>query len=103
MPTPLTPWRVAINHALADGEWHNLDEVRAAGARAVPASRAVTHRRKARDKQLRGGGRVSGYQIAVEDEVRIGASDVARSTITSAIHVGTIERDGDLIRLRPKQ
>lgn len=92
-----SPPRLAMDEVLADGEWHPIEEVLSVGARAVPASRAVAKRRQDRDRW----DSASTRSTDVEDEIRIGARAVAFGTIRTAVHAGTYERDGDMVRLRP--
>jgi len=96
-----TPWRQAVNDLLEDGEWHHINDARDVGAATVPASKAVAARRRNRDKQLLPVGRGS-FAINVEDEILIGARMVVMHNINQAVRHRTIERNGHLIRLRPK-
>ncbi len=93
--------QVAIQDILADGGWHEYRLVRDAVALTVPASRAVAIRRQYRDRQRRYFWKGNSASVAVEDEVRIGSRDIAMRAIIAATKSGRVERDGDMIRLRP--
>lgn len=95
MPTPRSAQYQAILHVLADGEWHQRDELLTAGAQTVAPGRAFRvgegNRLRRRD-----GARTRGDS---DTSIRTGAREVTRKSLFRALKSGTVEQDGDRYRL----
>ncbi len=90
-----SPARVAIMAALADGEWHDREQLLEVGARAVPPGRAFRAGEADRQRQrpLGPGPRVRGGEAT---SIAAGRRAVARAVLKT---LAGVERDGDRYRL----
>lgn len=95
MGTPLSPWSARMDDVLADGEWHELEEVLAAGVKIVPPGMAY---RKGEWNRLRLKGPDTRHVGTRERSVATGARIIARKSIESRLQRGTVERWGSRIR-----
>lgn len=88
MPAPLSVWTRAIIDVLADGAWHDREELLAAAAAVVPPG--VAARRAEQDRRERSGAphRTRGH----DQVVAIGARSVARGSLKGLDRSGTVER-----------
>lgn len=98
MPEPKSAWRLAGDALLADGEWHQRDEVLGVMAAAVPPGIAIRRRRATRDHQRA----VKGWRFekprTVDEEVAIGARSLCGSTLTAAVKHRAWVVEGDKVR-----
>lgn len=90
-----------LNEVLADGEWHDIEDVIREVAKSVPpgvATRTAERHRKA--KVIDGSRPNNGYK---GNPVLVGARRVARELIWSRKHRGTVEVKDGKVRLRPAE
>lgn len=100
MSTPLTPWGAAVVAALADGNWHPIEDVIAEAMRAVPPG--VAYRRGERRRVgAYVGAPVERRKGDAVDAMESGARTIVRDVIDARVRRGTVERRGDQIRVRP--
>ena len=99
MPTPKTLWRQAGDALLADGQWHDYEEVIQVMMPLVPSGMAVRHRRKVVERLHPNASR---QERSIDMEAAIGSRNIANKTIVNAVKYKTWERDGRSLRLRPK-
>ena len=95
MATPRSPWTARMDEVLDDGEWHELEEVLAAGITMVPPGRAY---RKGEWNRLRLKGPATRHVGTREQSVATGARIIARKSIESRLSNGTLVRWGSRIR-----
>lgn len=104
MAAPKSAWRLAGDALLADGEWHEREEVLGVMAAAVPAGIARRARRSGRDRQrlVKGGGMFE-VPRTIDEEVAIGARSVSCKSIRGAARSGAwVIQDGRVkARSRP--
>jgi hypothetical protein len=89
-------WGRAVDEALADGAWHPIEEVLAAGAAAVPPG--VAYRQGERRRQEHPGANPQRRQGGTEQSVDAGARRLLRNLLIERVRRGTIERHGDEVR-----
>lgn len=100
--TGRVPWSLAIRDVLADGEWHDREELIAVGKRAVPPG--IAYRRFERQRKTAAryrnepGATRRGDEFAV---VASGAKRVAYDCVRAMVASGVVERDGNRYRLIP--
>lgn len=87
----MRPWTRKITELLADGEWHDREQVLAIGAAAVPPG--IAFRRgeldRARKRPLGPGPRVRGDRAT---SIATGARTIVQRTIDNQVRQGLIER-----------
>lgn len=91
MATPKTLTRRRLDELLADGRWHEREELVEKLIPTVPPGRA--HRRAEANRRRRS----RGDRVRSVDEITIGARDLVGRTIWDAMRYGAIEqreRDG---------
>jgi len=93
-----SPARLAVDQVIADGDWHDREELIAAAMAVIPPAVAyrraeVNRTRKTTGLRSRGGR---------DDAVRAGSRDLARRLIDEAVRRGSIERDGSRYRVALK-
>lgn len=93
---PKTPWGAAIDRVLADGEWHDREEILAAGVLTVPPGVAYRHAERLR-RVYAAGPRKRGDDSTA---VAAGARDKVRRVLAAHVQRGTVERDGNHFRRR---
>lgn len=102
--SPLSPWTARALEILADGAWHPIAVVIDAAAKTVPPGRAFRMAEYQRNQPARRpdgpGARVRGGR---DTSIRTGAHETARKAVLDLRRRGRIERDGDRIRLTPKE
>lgn len=96
MPTPLAPWTLRMDEVLADGEWHELEQVLAAGVKMVPPGMA--YRKGEWSRTRRGDAPATRHVGTRETAVAAGARIIAKKSIESRIRYGSIVRWGSRIR-----
>jgi hypothetical protein len=101
-PPNIKPWTQAMLGELKDGDWHPIHPVIQVGMACVPLSRAVMDYRRRITKERERVGTVTPQAVNLEDEVNSGARYLAWASLLALVKNGAVERDGDLIRLRPK-
>lgn len=95
MSTPRAPWATSILDQLADGEWHDRDEVLTVAARTVPPG--VAYRLgEAERRRTNEGSRTRGDDTT---SIAAGARRKAREGLFKLLRAGHVERDGERIRL----
>lgn len=99
MSGPSTSWGRAVDAALADGDWHPMEDVVAAGVAAVPPG--VAYRQGERRRRELPNAPAERKQGDTLTAVNAGARRHVRNLILSRIGTGTIERRGEQIRRRP--
>lgn len=89
-----------MDDALADGDWHPLEAVVAAGVAAVPPGVAYRQgeRRRRGVRAVTPERRVQGDTLTA---ISAGARRQVRDLVFSRIRRGTVERRGEQIRRRP--
>lgn len=85
-----------MDEALADGDWHPLEAVVAAGVAAVPPG--VAYRQGERRRAEHPAAPASRHKSDTVTAVNAGARRQVRNLILSRIQRGTIERRGEQIR-----
>ncbi len=91
-------WGRAVEALLADGEWHPVEDVLAAGIRVVPPG--VAYRAGESDRTRKGAGaRTKG---GAETSVASGARGLVRRVLAEQVRRGTVERRGDMVRRAPR-
>jgi hypothetical protein len=100
MGVPVTPWGKAIAEQLADGAWHDLEDLLELGMPLVPPGRAFRHGESDRARRRRDG--VAGPRLTGDRTTSIanGARLIVRKAIRDLVRSGSAERDGDRIRYR---
>lgn len=96
MPTPRSPQYQAMLDVLADGRWHDRDELLAAGEQKVSPGRAFRMGERNRRRRGAGAERTRGDD---NTSIRSGAREVARRSLFRAAQSRKIERDGARYRL----
>lgn len=102
--TERSPVSLAVDRVLADGAWHDVDEVLRIVAAKVPPGRAYRVAESARQTELRKRGRPddqarrSGTR---ERAIASGARREAHHALRHRIRDGAVERDGNQVRRRP--
>lgn len=93
--------RRRIDEVLADRSWHAIGDVIDATIGHVPPGKAARNaeRNRAR-KNTAGGPRTSSW--TKQDPQLTGARQLVRASIRSGLRRGTLQRDGDRIRLTPR-
>ena len=92
-----SPLTLALERLLADGEWHDVDDVVAELAPLVPPGRAYRRGEARRLAKAGAGLRVRGDRSTA---IASGARHIADDTVRSGIRYGRIESQGDAIRAR---
>lgn len=93
-------WGERVDEVLADGEWHDIDDVIADAVRRVPPGLAY-RKGEARRTHSRGDGRTAPERRQLgtrEVAVATGARTLVRKSIESRLRRGTAVRWGDRIR-----
>lgn len=89
------PWSLAMREVLSDGQWHDRRELVAVGVVHVPPGMAHReHRRHLPHGEVR-----RGY-VDSHSAVLLGATRVATAALRSWVASGTVERRGELIRMK---
>jgi hypothetical protein len=100
VPTPMSPARAVALELLADGEWHDREQLLDQMARAVPPGKAfrVGERRRTATRRRPNG---PGPRVRGDDTTSIaaGAREVARKALFALARTAKIARDGDQYRL----
>lgn len=96
MATPFTAWGLRIDELLADGEWHELEDVYSFAATVVPPGRA--YRQGEFDRSRRAGAPATRQVGTRETAVTAGARRIVKKTVESRIRRGTVVRWGSRIR-----
>lgn len=99
MPAPTTAWTRRALDELADGDWHPYADIVATAATTVPPGRAyrsAEYNRQHPTRRSAPGPRVRGD---ADTAIATGARETARRAILQLIRRGTVQRDGDRIRL----
>lgn len=94
----ITPWGQAIDRVLADGEWHQRNELLDAATPTVPPGIAYrTGERQRSEEKIWGtpGPRKFGDESTA---VAAGARRRARDVLNARLRTGTVQRDGDRYR-----
>lgn len=95
-----TAWGARIDELLADGAWHEREEVIAAAAKAVPPGVAFRKGETHRIRQLgrRGQPGADRHVGTRERSVATGARTLVRDLVNSRIQRGVVEQWGTRIR-----
>lgn len=102
MGTTSTAWGACIDELLADGEWHEREELIVAGVAVVPPGVAYREGEKLRRKDRSGRAAPEGRVLGSRGvSVAAGARSIVRQAIRNRTRKGTAERRGDRIRRRP--
>lgn len=98
MSPPLAPWSRRILDLLADGAWHDRDEILEAAAAMVPPGKAFRRGEHVRRCQLanRDQPRTRGGR---DTAISTGRRTYARDALHSMIAVGRVIRDGNKVRV----
>lgn len=96
MAPPTTPLGRALRAALADGEWHTLDQLVAAGLPAIPPSVAAHKSETNRLRKGTKGERKRG------DAQHAGARHIVRGSLASMVDRGRVEKQDNRYRLTNK-
>jgi hypothetical protein len=96
-----TPWRHAIDALLADGEWHDREELLAAGAAAVPPGVAFRNGERQRLARRSVGSPTTRHRGDNATAIAVGARVIADKILWSRARRGSLERTGDRYRKRP--
>jgi hypothetical protein len=110
MATRRSPWMTKVYELLADGNWHDLEQLLEAAMPLVPpgvARRQAVHARdKWRENHGHTGPRVHPALSRPQDPVRVGARRKVMDSISSAKQRGQIEQRGSgsgrQLRLTPR-
>lgn len=94
MAVTTTPWGLAVDRILSDGEWHSSEEIIASAGASVPPGVAYREGERRRGSVAP---RVRGDQ---ESALAAGARSRVRDALHSRVRTGTVERDGDRYRRR---
>lgn len=81
MPAPETPWARRLREILADGEWHNYEDVLTELATLVPPGRAFRVTKNEEEQQQKRGHAVKTRDH--QESIRYGARRLATSVITA--------------------
>jgi|SRR5581483_11651518 len=97
MAVTTTAWGARLDELLADGEWHELEEVLAAIMPLVPPGVAyrVGERRRLMKRSTAPAQRHHGDDAA---SVAAGRRTIAKDAVRARTRHGDVERDGDRIR-----
>ena len=101
--TAVTEWGRRLDEILADGEWHDREDVIRLVAEAVPPGRAFRKGEAIRRHLVERQGFTFSSRSRGDDgtSVATGARHIARACPSGRERQGTIQRDGDLVRRRP--
>lgn len=93
-----TAWGTKIDELLADGEWHELDELLAASMELVPPGAAYRTGERHR-RERRGNDRT--VRTTQQGTIAAGRRRTVYDAIRSRVRHGTVERDGHRVRRLP--
>lgn len=112
MGTPRSPWMVKIHELLADGGWHDREDLMAAAMPLVPPGKAERQAKVERDRQdaarRRKGDPIIRANSKPSDPVAVGARIVVGHSLGTAVDQGRLQRrrlpDGRIqIRRNPQE
>jgi hypothetical protein len=95
-----SPWREAGDITLADGEWHDREEVAANMMAVIPPGMAVRRRVRVRDSQAAVKGYATSRPTPVDKQIRRGQRSIAIQSINNACADGKWQYNDDRSRVR---